>query len=121
ETLCDGTTERDVVETFVRESSRIPEWLKEMGAEIVPRARGLPARVPISDPAPYPFVGGADGVGPRVRVKGVTESGGIDLWGILSRNVANKHIEVLYSSPVKHLAVEKGVGVTGVVAEKGDK
>jgi succinate dehydrogenase/fumarate reductase flavoprotein subunit len=119
ESLCDGATERDVIKAFVLEAGRNPEWLKTMGAQIVDR--GLPKRFPISAPVAYPTTRGADGIGPRVRVKGATESGGIDIWGILSRHVAEKRIEVICSAPVKKLLREKERGVTGVIATRGEQ
>ncbi|MBI4190415.1 MAG: FAD-binding protein [Betaproteobacteria bacterium] len=122
ETLCDGTTERDVVETFVRESSRNSEWVGGLGGEIVPRSPSIDSRFPIAVPlAAFPGIRGAEGIGLRTRVKGAGAAGGIDLWGVLSRNVAAKSIEILYSSPVKRLLVEKGEGVTGVVAASACK
>ena len=119
ETLCDGTTERDVVETFVRESSRNSEWVKAMGGEVVHLA--TPLIFPHSVPAAFPTTRGAEGIGPRARVKGTGQAGGIDLWGVLSRKVTGAGIEILNSSPVKQLLLEKSVGVTGVVAARGDK
>ena len=119
EALCEGTTERAVVEAFVRESSRNPEWVREMGGEVVPRPTG--SKFPTSTTAAFPTVRGSEGMGPRARVKGAGEAAGIDLWGVLSRKVAEKNIQVLYSSPAKQLLVEKGVGVTGVIAASGEK
>ncbi len=119
ESLCDGTTERDVIETFVREASLNTEWMKGMGAEIAPR--GLPKRFPISAPVAYPTTRGAEGIGSRLRIKGATESGGIDLWGVLARKAAEKKVNVLCSTPAKQLLIEKDLGVSGVVATNGDK
>ncbi|MBI4189848.1 MAG: FAD-binding protein [Betaproteobacteria bacterium] len=120
ETLCDGTTERDVVEAFVREGNRNSEWVKGMGGEIIPVSTGprFPYALPL---ATFPSIRGAEGIGPRWRVKGAGEAAGIDLWVLLSRKVAEAKIKILYSSPAKKLLVEKGVGVTGVVAASGDK
>lgn len=122
EALCEGTTERDVVEAFVKESSRNPEWVVQIGGEVIERKR-VKERFPHSRAlAAYPSVRGFEGMGPRVRVKGGTgDAAGIDLWGVLSRKVAEAKIEIIYSSPAKRLLVEKGEGVTGVVALKGDK
>src|ERR1051326_2331567 len=36
ESVCEGTTERAVAETFVRESSANHEWVARLGGEIVP-------------------------------------------------------------------------------------
>ena len=119
ETLCDGTTERDVVETFVSESSRNLEWLKALGGEIAPRP--TPLHFPHSLPVAFPHTPGADGIGPRARIKGAGEDAGIDLWGLLSRKVAATNIQILHTTPAQQLLVEKEAGVTGVVAMRGDK
>ena len=120
ETLCDGTTERDVIETFVRESSGNADWVKSKGGEVVSRAS--PKRFPYSTPlAAFPNLRGAEGTGPRVRVKGDGEAAGIDLWRVLSRNVAGTDSKVLCSSPAKQLLRDKDQGVTGVIASSGDK
>lgn len=123
EALCEGTTERAVVDAFVRESSRNPDWVREMGGEIVPSpsrstVRGFPHSFPLT---PFSSIRGAEGIGPRVSVKGGTQSLGIDLWGVLSRKMAGTNVKILYSSPVKRLLVEKGEGVTGVVAASSGK
>ena len=116
ESLCDGTTERDVIETFVREASLNTEWMKGMGAEIAPR--GLPKRFPISAPVAYPTTRGAEGIGSRLRIKGATESGGIDLWGVLARKAAEKKVNVLCSTPAKQLLIEEvALPLTGHVLE----
>ncbi len=124
EALCDGTTERDVVETFVHESSKNPEWIQQMGGEIVPHqaktrdTRRYPHSLTL---AAFPSVLGAEGIGPRVRVKGGGEFAGIDLWGVLLRNVvANANIRILYAAPASRLIVDTRDEVTGVAAVSGD-
>jgi succinate dehydrogenase/fumarate reductase flavoprotein subunit len=120
EALCDGTTERDVVRAFVNESRRNSEWVASLGGELVSMAAALGTHFPRSLPgAAFPSVRGADGLGPRVRVKGPGTAGGIDLWGVLSRNVAGTNIEVRCSSPVNRILMDKDLGVTGVVVASG--
>ncbi|MBI4190369.1 MAG: FAD-binding protein [Betaproteobacteria bacterium] len=123
EALCEGTTERAVVEAFVRESSRNPEWLKEIGGEVVFKPPSeTTSNIPITLPlASFPTIRGAEGMGPKMQIKGSGSAAGIDLWGVLSRKVAESNLEVLCSSPVKRLLAAKGEGVTGVVAASGDK
>src|ERR1044071_6986992 len=36
EALCEGATERDVIDTFVAESTKNPEWVAALGAQVVP-------------------------------------------------------------------------------------
>jgi len=123
EALCDGTTEREVVETFVSESSRNPEWLKEIGGEIVSeKPKTAAGRFPaINSLAAFPSIRGAEGLGPRVRIKGRGAAAGIDLWEVLSRKVAGTNITILYSAPVKQLLMDKVDGVSGLIAANGER
>src|SRR3954470_7013414 len=99
EALCEGTTERSVIDAFVRESSRNAEWVAEQGGEIESRSPtgGKGFRIK-AHTAAFPGVLGAEGLGHRVRVKGGGEYAGIDLWKVLARKVADRKIEVLYST-----------------------
>ena len=98
EALCEGTTERDVVDTFVRESAKNPEWLAELGAKTGTRPESEEGGFPIKLPgAAFPHIRGADAIGPRVRVKGDARTGGKNLWAVLSHNVEARKIPVLYN------------------------
>ena len=119
EHLCEGTTERDVIETFIEEASKNPDWMKGLGAEIA--SRHLPKKYPTSATVAYPNTPGSEGMGPRVQVKGMTSSAGVEMWGVLARQVAQKQIPVLYSTPVRQLLRDKDEGVTGVVAATTEK
>ena len=117
ENLCEGTTERDVVDAFVTESARNPQWLGELGAKTGTRPESEEGGFPIKLPgAAFPHIRGADAIGPRVRVKGEARTGGKNLWAVLSHNVETRKIPVLYSTPAKHLSFDNSEGVTGVVA-----
>ena len=121
ENVCEGTTGRDVAESFVKESSQNPDWVAGLGGVIVPGGILGGLGFPIGLPgAAFPFLPGAEGIGPRVRVSGAGE-GGIDLWGVLLRNVEQRKIPVLYSASALRLETEKSEGVAGVVALQGDK
>ena len=114
ETLCDGTTGRDVIDAFVGEASRNPEWLSQLGATVIQQPTY--STYPVSELKAFPSIPGADGIGHRVRVKGAGGPGGMELWAVLARNVEQRNIEIRCSSPATELLVEKEVGVTGVVA-----
>jgi succinate dehydrogenase/fumarate reductase flavoprotein subunit len=122
EAVCEGTTERSVVETFVNESSRNSEWVASLGGEIIAGpptgTRGFPIGLA---GAAFPTIKGAEGLGPRMRVKGSGEAAGIDLWGVLARNVAARDIAVLNSTPAKQIILDPKQGVTGLIAAQGDK
>jgi succinate dehydrogenase/fumarate reductase flavoprotein subunit len=122
ETLCEGTTERDVVDAFVSESAKNPQWLAELGAKTGTRPESEEGGFPIKLPgAAFPHIQGADAIGPRVRVKGAARTGGKNLWGVLSQNVEARKIPVFYSTPVKHLSFDNSEGVTGVIALSASK
>jgi succinate dehydrogenase/fumarate reductase flavoprotein subunit len=121
ENVCEGTTGRDVAESFVKESSQNREWVAGLGGEIVTGGGlggvGFPMGLP---GAAFPFLPGADGIGPRVRVRGAGD-GGIDLWGVLLRNVEKRKIPVLFSTAAMQLETEKSESVAGVLALQGEK
>jgi succinate dehydrogenase/fumarate reductase flavoprotein subunit len=122
EALCEGTTERAVIDTFVAESSRNGDWIQTLGAEIAPLHPHFAKRFPGSlVGAAFPSVRGAAGMGPRIRVKGPGTAGGIDLWGALSRTVAATNIVVKCGYPADQLVYDKEQGVTGVIASNGDE
>ena len=122
EALCEGATERSVIDTFVQESSLNGEWIKGLGAEIAALSPHFAQRFPGSLPgAAFPSVRGAAGMGPRIRVKGPGTAGGIDLWGALSRKIAGTGIVVKCGCPVTQLLYEREAGVIGVVAQEGER
>ncbi len=120
--LCEGTTQREIIRTFVEESSRNPEWVRSLGGDIGPSPTGAAQRFPISLPgAAFPSIPGADGVGPRVRVSGQGETRGLELWKVLSKNVETRNIPVLYSTSAKRLLREKSGEIAGVVAATSER
>jgi succinate dehydrogenase/fumarate reductase flavoprotein subunit len=120
ETLCEGTTEREVVDTFVTESATNPQWLGGLGATTGTRAEeaGFPIKLP---GAAFPNIRGAEAIGPRVRVKGASVTGGKNLWAVLAQNVTARKIPVLYSTAGRHLTFDDAKGVTGVTALSAGK
>ncbi len=108
------TTERTVYEAFVGESSRLPQWIQELGGELERRERvGFP-------PAPhvvFPHVAGAEGIGGRWRVKGPGERHGVTLWNFLARNVEARGIEVLFNTAATQLITSGGKEIIGVLAD----
>src|ERR1700741_2157307 len=70
ETLCEGATERAVIDTFVSESTKNPEWVASLGAQVVPTSNRARKFFPLSLPrAAFPSIRGAEGIGPRMTVK----------------------------------------------------
>ena len=83
--LCGGATDPEVIEALVRESHDNEPWLRSLGGEVViDPIRATPTSYPIYPTgAASPEQPGADGVGPRLRVKGETTANGRDLWELL--------------------------------------
>jgi succinate dehydrogenase/fumarate reductase flavoprotein subunit len=108
--LSEGATDRQIIRSFVEESSRNSEWLKRIGADVVPSPpfKGFPGSA-------LPSVPGAETVGPRLRVAG-EEGGGGALWSILSQQVEDRNIPVYISTPAKCLVTGQSGEVAGVVA-----
>ena len=121
--LCGGATDADVIEALVRESHRNEPWLRSLGGEVViDPIQAAPASYPIYPTgAASPEQPGADGVGPRLRVKGETTANGRDLWELLAGNVRARSIPVLYESPAVRLTRDGTGGVNGLVVRRGDE
>ena len=116
--LCGNTTAPELIETFVRESHDNEPWLRSLGGEIIADPiQAKPTNYPVyPSGAGAPEQPGADGVGPRLRVKGETTANGRDLWDLLARNVADRGIPVLLDCPAVRLLRDATGAVTGVVA-----
>lgn len=119
--LCGGATGPDVIETLVRESHDNEPWLRSLGGEVtVDPLQAAPASYPVYPTgAASPEQPGADGVGPRLRVKGDTTANGRDLWELLDRNVDERCIPVLFECPAVRLLRDGDGAVTGLTARRG--
>ena len=119
EDICEGTTEREVIDAFVQESAQNPDWLREIGAETSfykESGEGFPIRPP---GAAFPHLRGAEAIGPRLIVKG-SGHGGRNLWAILSHNVEIRKIPILYSSAVTRLLPHASEGATGIIVTSSE-
>ena len=119
--LCGGATDPEVIETLVRESHDNEAWLRSLGGEVViDPLQAVPASYPVYPTgAASPEQPGADGVGPRLRVKGETTANGRDLWELLHRNVDERCIPVLFECPAVRLLRNGDGAVTGLTARRG--
>lgn len=102
-----GTVERDTIKAFVEETMKIPDWIRELGADV-----GR-ANMPAFPPAPhvvFPNLPGADGIGGRWRVSKM------HLWKFLEQQVEARKIEILYNTSGQQLKVNDNREVIGVVA-----
>ncbi len=121
--LCGGATDAEVIEELVRESHKNEPWLRSLGGEVVmDPILAAPASYPIYPTgAASSHQPGADGVGPRLRVKGATTANGRDLWELLDGNVRARSIPVLYESPAVRLTRDGNGAVDGLVVRRGDE
>ena len=119
--LCGGATDPEVIEALVRESHDNEPWLRSLGGKVViDPIRATPTSYPIYPTgAASPEQPGAEGVGPRLRVKGETTANGRDLWELLDRNVEERCIPVLFESPAVRLLRDGNGAVDGLVARRG--
>ncbi len=118
--LCGGATDPGVIEALVRESHDNEPWLRSLGGEVVvdPLQAAPPSYPVYPAGAASPKQPGADGVGPRLRVKGETTAKGSDLWELLARNVEERCIPVLFESPALRLLRNSDGAVDGLVARR---
>jgi succinate dehydrogenase/fumarate reductase flavoprotein subunit len=102
---------------FVEEGSKNAEWMRSLGAEL---ERAEPGRFPPAAHVVWPHLEGADGIGGRWSVKGNSSVGGINLWGVLEKNVQKRDIETLYNTSAKKLLKNDREEVIGLIAEGPD-
>jgi len=126
-TLCFGTTEPELVDTFVQGLREIPDWFRKMGAElrrfaVPPASCGL-----IIPDVTFPGVPGAQEAG--ISVYCVKESdiatsvcGGARLMQVLTKQVDGRgRIKVMLSTAAKELIQNEKREVVGVIAESAGK
>lgn len=104
----------DMNRAFVEETSRNPEWIKELGGEL---ERAEPVRFPPAPHVVWPHLPGADGIGGRWAVKGNSTVGGTNLWAFLSQNVEKRGIEVIVNTTAKQLIRNENKEVIGLLAD----
>ena len=120
--LCGGATDPEVIEALVRESHDNEPWLRSLGGKVViDPIRATPTSYPIYPTgAASPEQPGADGVGPRLRVKGETTDQRPRPLGtvgpVTSRNDASRCSS---SAPRPRLLRDGDGAVNGLVAHRG--
>jgi len=107
-----------VIEALVRESYRNGPWLTELGGEVLVDPLYVEATSYPIYPAGAisPTQTGAEGIGPRIRVKGVSTAKGRDLWSLLASNVERRQIPVLFNTPAQRLVRDRDGAIDGVLA-----
>ena len=125
EILTYKNTETEILETFVEESLKTENWIRELGGELT-KSVALRAYIPFPNAIDYPHIPFADQALKKM-IKGATEGptiespGGERLWKLLSNGVERRDIKVLTNTPAKEL-IQNGNGrIVGVKAEKEGK
>ena len=119
EAVCEGATPRAVIEAFVAESSKNQDWISSLGGEVVRWSREHSVKFPtVVTGAALANVAGADGLSGRSRVGG-KGAGGINLWGVLWRNISERGIDVMLDTPAKNLLTDVDGAVRGALVESG--
>jgi len=123
-TLCFGTTEPEIIDTFMQGLMKNQDWLREIGAELrkftIPPASCSTIIPDVTFPA---VLGKQD-----ISVYCVKESdvatlscGGGRLMQVLQNAVEHRDIKVMLSSPAKELIQNEKREIVGVIAESGGK
>ena len=123
-TLCFGTTEPEIIDTFVKGLMENLDWIRQMGGEL---------RKFVSPPALYSFFL------PELTFPGIPDAGEVDAWcvkesetvteltgggrlyGLLARQVQNRGIKVMLSTPARELITNQKGEIVGVIAESEGK
>jgi succinate dehydrogenase/fumarate reductase flavoprotein subunit len=124
-TLADQGTPLDVVEAQVHGLTKLPEWLKGLGAQFretsAPAVQPAPAGASGFGQSAFPDVEDSDALGGRLQLAGGRNgSGGEVLWQFLDTCVHERQITVEYGAPAKRLLRDGDRGrIAGVEVEDG--
>jgi len=140
QSICFGTTEGDIINTFVKDAMKIEDYFREIGGE---SERWVSQEIgtsfpPLSRPSWPKVAGGKSMVRCHVKAYHVSPSKGNlslaeryreagraygpDLWKLLIDNVERREISVLVNTSAKNLVKNDNGEVVGVIAEKqGEK
>jgi len=121
--ICVGTTDKEMIERFVEESSKNQEWIRSIGGEIEYRD-SLSVTYPLVRTPTWPNVPG----GEKLSHFNIKRSGnerwfafGGSLYNLLSANVERRGIKVMTDTPAKELITNETGEVIGVIAENQRK
>jgi succinate dehydrogenase/fumarate reductase flavoprotein subunit len=118
EPIVNRTVSREMIQAFVEESERNPQWMEDMGAELIkPQLKESVERFPPAPHVIWPHLPGSEGMGGRYQVKGDSTVGGINLSAVLWRNVEKRGIKVLLNTTAKKLVTNEQKEIIGVAAD----
>lgn len=118
DTLSFKTTDREILEVFVKEAMKNGDWIREMGGE-VQVFRPLEVAYPtMIAGAGFPHVRGAETV-VKYNIKGTLEEGKPSqrLWKFLSGLINKRGIKVLTNTPARELIRNEKGEIGGLRAE----
>ena len=123
--VCFGTAEPEIIDTFVQELVKNPDWLKKMEGGELRKFVFPPATYSLNIPdVTFPGIPGAENVDLWcVKESEITSAptGGARLLKVLSREVERRGIKVMTSTPAKELIQNEKGEIIGVVAESEGK
>lgn len=139
--ICAGTTEMDLLETFVQEAMNIEDYIadvldgvfvrwvsQEIAASFPPLTRPSWPKVPHGKNMARGHIKAYDidvNEGDKTfagQVRAIGRAYGPDLWRLVSDNVKQREIEVMLETPAKELIQNEDGEVVGVIAENnGEK
>jgi succinate dehydrogenase/fumarate reductase flavoprotein subunit len=122
EALSFKTTEREILETFVKVAIGNADWVRKMGGEVI-LYHPLSATYPLVETGPgFPQVKHSEYM-VKYNVKGARGegSGGERLWNLVRTNLEQRSIEIMTNTDVKEVVKSQKGEVVGVLAESQGK
>lgn len=119
-TLNYGYTEQEIIERHVEEALKNPDWVRELGGNLVKKVY-LRVSFPDMSKFSYPEVTGAQ-YGEKKTVEGAANVPlSLRVWNLLSSNVERRGIRVMTSTRANNLITNQDGEVIGVDAETQEK
>lgn len=117
--LTEAVTPRAVVEVYTQRVASLADWLKGLGADLIPHDQySQQVLTSISPNSAFPHVIGAEGIGSRVQVDRLPgEFAGEALWRVLNNATMARQVSLSFDTPVTALArreQEPGLRVTAI-------
>ena len=124
ERLCFGTTEEEIVKTFVEEAIKNKEWINRLGGETELHSTIGGIFYPVCPTPCWPSIPGSEFISQNYHIKRKEGEGekrewfGNNLWNLLVTNVERRGITVMTNTPAKELVTNGKGEMIGVIAEK---
>ncbi|MFJ2955470.1 FAD-dependent oxidoreductase [Streptomyces sp. NPDC087270] len=122
--LCFGTTPRPVLEALVTEARSLVKWAADLGGDLhIPEQLIVSGTYPRTIKGPgFPKVPGGSGNFDKYCIRGDADvPPSLRLWNLLSRNVAERSVQVRLGTAARDLLTDASGGVVGVVATAGGR